>query len=69
MKIIEKYTKNSTTWEISSGSRVVIATKDRESNYYYSRLYVDNGNIATTQSRKAKTQKGMLGQARRMLGL
>ena len=47
------------TWEYRLGSRVVIANRDRASEYYTWRLYVDGGAVATLTAGQAKTLNGM----------
>jgi hypothetical protein len=56
-----------TQYTISNGSRQVIITE--QDGRYSCRLYVNNGETATTQSGKAKTQAGIERTARRLLGL
>ena len=45
----------------------MVRTTSEQGNMYYSRLYVDNGNIATLSSAKHKTRKGAIRWAKKIL--
>lgn len=53
--------------QITSGTRVVIISANSIAGPFTSRLYVNSGETATLQSRKAKTLAGAEKQARALL--
>jgi hypothetical protein len=53
--------------QVTQGSRKVIITANSQEGPFYLRLWVNNGDTATTIASKAKTLSGALKQADRML--
>ena len=48
------------TIKTTNGSKVVISTNQNTADIWESRLYVDNGNIATPTNAKHKTKAGAI---------
>jgi len=55
--------------EVWNGSRLAIITANDEEGPYSTRIYVNHGQTATTQSAKAKTLKGAKKQAARLFAV